>query len=141
MLWIHPVLQALVTLVAFYVLFLGVQRFRRAHLGHKVPFAWKRHVFLGRSVIIGWILGLVLGKAAVYYELGMMEMFQVHSQWSMIMTVFMLVSYATGSALDRRPKKRVALPLIHACSGAVLLGIALYQAYTGWLIIDNFILR
>jgi len=140
MLWIHPVLQLLVTLTAFYVLYLGLQRFRMAHLGHKTFFNWNRHVIMGRWVIIGWLMGLVLGKAAVYSQLEMMGVFLDHNQGAMIMTPLMLVGYATGTAMDRRRKKRTALPLIHAVNNVALLGVALYQAYTGWPIVTNFVM-
>ena len=141
MLWIHPVLQVLVTIAAFYVFLLGVQRFRSAHLGHKVAFNWKRHVVMGRWVIIGWLLGLAVGKMAVNAELGMMGIFADHNQGAMIMTPLMLIAYVSGTYMDRRKARRTALPLVHAANNVLLLGVALYQVYTGWLIVDNFLLN
>ncbi len=141
MLWIHPVFQALVTLGAFYVFYLGLQRFRSAHLGHRVPFDWKSHVFYGRLVIIGWLLGLVMGKIAVNQELGTMGIFADHNQGAMVMTPLMLIAYVSGTYMDRHKKKRKGLPLVHAGNNVLLLGVALYQMYTGWIVVTNFLLN
>jgi len=141
MLWIHPILQALVLIAAFYVFFLGVQRFRSAHLGHRVPFNWKRHVVLGRWVIIGWLLGLVVGMMVVNAEMGMTGIFVDHYQGGMAMTPLMFIAYVTGTYMDRRKAKRTAMPLVHAANNVLLLGVVLYQVYTGWLIVSNFLLN
>ena len=141
MLWIHPVLQMLVTIAAFYVFFLGLQRLRSAHLGHKVSFNWKRHVLMGRWVIIGWLLGLAVGKMALNAEMGMMGIFVDHNQGAMAMTPLLLIAYVSGTYMDRSKARRTALPLVHAANNVLLLGVALYQAYTGWNIVNNFLLN
>ncbi|WP_028574406.1 hypothetical protein [Desulfonatronovibrio hydrogenovorans] len=140
MLWFHPLLQLLATIAAFYVLLLGWERFKGLHLGKKTRFNWKGHVFWGRLVIIVWLAGLVLGKVAVNNHFGMSGIFLNHNQGAMIMTPFMLVAYLTGSIMDRRRKKRIWLPAIHGANNIVLICLALYQAYTGYLIITNFLL-
>ncbi len=140
MLWIHPILQIVVTVAAFYVFYLGLQRFRSAHLGHKTVFLWKRHAIMGRLVILGWIIGLLLGMMVVNAEFGMTGIFADHFHGSMIMTPLMLFGFITGAAMDRHRKKRTALPLVHALNNVALLGTALYQVYTGWFIFSNIVL-
>ena len=47
MLIIHPLIQLAATLLALYVLLLGVARFRQLHMRQKTLFQWQRHVRLG----------------------------------------------------------------------------------------------
>ncbi|WP_045216888.1 DUF4079 family protein [Desulfonatronovibrio magnus] len=140
MLWIHPVLQLWATLMAFYVLFLGLQRFRVLHLNHKAKFEWRKHVFWGRIVIIVWLAGLVLGRFATHNQWGEGGIFLSHVQGAMFMTPLMIIAYFTGSIMDRQKKKRKWLPALHGLNNLVMSGLALYQFYTGYFIIQNFIL-
>ncbi len=140
MLWLHPVIQLLATIAGLYVLFLGWQKFKILHLGKQARFDWKSHVFWGRIVIIVWLGGLVLGKIAVNSHWGMSPVFLRHSQGAMVMVPFMLIAYLTGSVMDRKKKKRFWLPAVHGANNMILLGLALYQLYTGYFIVVNFIL-
>ena len=140
MLWLHPLIQLLATVMAFYVLFLAWPRFKSLHLSKQGKFEWKKHAFWGRIIIIVWLGGLVLGKVAVQSHWNMSPLFLTHSQGAMFMVPFMIVAYVTGSVMDRKKQKRLWLPMVHGLNNLVMLGIALYQVYTGYFIIVNFML-
>ncbi len=140
MLWLHPVIQLLATMMAFYVLFLAWQKVKILHLGQKGKFEWRKHVFWGRIIIIVWFGGLVLGRVAVHSHWDMSPLFLTHSQGAMIMVPFMLIAYVTGSVMDRKRQKRFWLPVVHGVNNIIMLGLALYQFYTGYFIVVNFIL-
>jgi len=140
MLWLHPVIQFLATLMAFYVFFLAWPRFKILHLGKKEKFEWKKHVFWGRIVVIVMLAGLVLGRVAVHYHWEMSPVFLTHNQGAMIMIPFLLISYITGTVMDKKKQKRFWLPVIHGANNLVVLGLALYQFYTGYIIVVNFLI-
>lgn len=140
MLWLHPIIQLFATMMAFYVLFLAWPRFKTVHLGKKGKFEWKKHVFWGRVIIIVWFGGLVLGKVAVQSNWGTSPLFLTHSQGAMIMLPFMVVAYLTGSIMDRKKTKRFWLPVVHGVNNIIMLGLALYQFYTGYFIVVNVML-
>lgn len=54
MVWMHPVLQVLATLVGLYALYLGRIRFQTAHLGRKAVFPWKAHIQWGAAALFVW---------------------------------------------------------------------------------------
>lgn len=140
MLWIHPIIQLWATLTGFYVIFLAWQRVKVQHFKGKGKFEWKKHAFWGRIVIISWLVGLVLGRVAVQNHWDMSGVFINHTQGAMFMTPLMLVGYATGSYMDRHKQKRTWLPVIHGLNNILLLIVALYQFYTGYFIVVNFLL-
>lgn len=140
MLWIHPAIQLLATIMAFYVLFLAWPRFQTLHLGKQGRFEWKRHALWGRIIIIVILAGLVLGKVAVQSHWNMSPVFLKHSQGAMTMVPFLIIAYFTGSFMDRKKQKRFWLPVFHGVNNLVLLGLALYQFYTGYFIIVDFML-
>lgn len=140
MLWLHPLIQLLATMMGFYVLYLAWPRIKTIHLGRQGKFEWKKHTFWGRIIIIVWLGGLVLGKVAVNSHWGMSPLFLTHSQGAMIMVPFMLVAYVTGSIMDRKKARRFWLPVVHGANNVILLGLALYQFYTGYFIVVNFII-
>jgi len=61
MLFIHPTIQILATLLALCVFYLGLHRFRALHFKQKVTFNWKRHVILGKIGLISWLTGMLGG--------------------------------------------------------------------------------
>lgn len=66
LLWIHPIVQSLTAILAFYVLWLGLAQFASRHLGKKTDFKWDRHVRLGKLVVVVWALG-GLGRLTMTY--------------------------------------------------------------------------
>lgn len=140
MLWIHPVLQFLCTIVALYVMALGVQRFRAAHLKHKAMFNWKRHVLAGKLVLIVWFVAFVWGAGACHFMWGGNSYTGLHYTIGLIMLPLLATGYATGHVLDTVKKRRKVLPLVHAANNTLLLGLALFQIWTGIGVIKVFLL-
>jgi len=140
LLWIHPVLQFLCTVLALYVMFLGVQRFRAAHLKHKVMFNWKRHVLTGKIVLGVWFVAFVWGAGACRILWGASDLTGTHFVVGLIMLPLLVTGYATGHVLDAVKKRRTVLPLVHGANNALLLGLALYQIWTGIEVVRVFLL-
>ena len=140
MLWIHPVLQLACTLLALYVMWLGVRRFRAAHLKHKVMFNWKRHVLLGKIVLIIWFAAFVMGAASTRFIWGVSDVTGAHYLVGLAMLPLLVTGYATGHVLDKVKKRRTLLPLVHGANNALLLALALFQIWTGIGVVRLFLL-
>lgn len=140
MLWVHPVLQLACTLLALYVMALGLVRFRAAHLGHKVRFDWKRHVLYGKIVLVVWFAAFVWGAAAARVIWGVSDVTGSHYAVGLAMLPLLATGYATGHVLDAVKKRRTVLPLVHAANNALLLGLALYQVWSGVGVVRMFLL-
>ncbi|MBU1002182.1 MAG: DUF4079 domain-containing protein [Proteobacteria bacterium] len=140
MLWIHPVLQLLCTLLGLYVLGLGVQRLRASHLKHKVLFNWKRHVLWGKVVLVVWFVAFVWGAGMVRFLWGSSDLTGTHFVVGLVMLPLLVTGYATGHVLDAVKKRRTVLPLVHALNNVLLLGLALTQIWTGIGVIKLFLI-
>ncbi|MFP4108006.1 MAG: DUF4079 domain-containing protein [Desulfonatronovibrio sp.] len=140
MLWLHPVIQLSAIAMGFYVLFLAWPRFKALHLKKPGKFEWKKHAFWGRIIIIVLLGGFVLGRVAVQSQWEMSPVFLKHNQAAVIMILFLIIAYLTGSIMDRRKKKRFWLPVVHGINNLTLLGLGLYQTYTGYLIVKDFVI-
>jgi len=140
MIWIHPVLQILATLIGIYAAYLGMERFLSQHMGMRTQFLWKRHVLIGKVAIALWFFGMVggLSMARLKWEVNFVT--GHHYQTAFAMLPFMIFGFASGLYMDRNKAKRTLLPLAHAIGNVLLLLMALYQIKTGWLVIKNFIL-
>lgn len=141
MLWVHPVLQFICTIFALYVMWLGIRRFRAAHLKHKVVFNWKRHVLYGKAVLIIWFVAFVWGAGATRIIWGVSDVTGTHYLVGLIMLPLLVTGYATGHVLDKVKKRRKILPLVHGANNVLLLGLALYQVWTGIAAVQLFLLR
>lgn len=139
MLSVHPVIQSSAILLALYVFFLGVQRFRSLH-HHRVVFKWKRHVFLGKIALGAWMVGMMGGMTMVYYYWYGFLMTGTHGKVALLMLPFIIFGFASGQYMNHYKKKRKALPLIHGLSNLVLLILALTQVVTGWWVYRDFVL-
>lgn len=140
MLSVHPVIQGSATLLALYVFFLGVQRFRFLHLYKGVAFKWKQHVFLGKIALGAWLVGVVGGMTMVYFYWYGFLMTGTHGKVALVMVPFIIFGLASGQYMNHNKKKRKVLPLIHALSNLVLLILALTQVVTGWWVYRVFVL-
>jgi len=139
-LWIHPLLQAAATLIGLYVLALGWIRFRTAFLGRKGRFQWRRHVALGKLAVALWALGLALGLWATHTA-WMATFITGGHAWVGVSAIPLLAfAWASGLVMDRRKKRRRALPLAHAANGLILAGLALYQAWSGITVLRGYVI-
>ena len=139
--WIHPVLQTLAACLSFYVLYLGWVRFSFAHLGRKgMVFAWKRHVQLGMAVLCIWALDFVIGLGAAWWGWKSVFITGRHYQVALVMLPLILFGLGSGFVMDRVKAKRRVLPLVHAAVNAFLVFLAVFQFYTGVIILRDMVL-
>lgn len=138
--WIHPAIQAVAMLLACYVMFLGVQRFRFQHLKARCKFDWKLHVLLGKVVLGIWTAGCLLGLYMAYHAWGSVDLTGPHYLVGVTMLPFIAVGLVTGLVLQKPKGKRAGLALLHGvCNGALFL-MALFQGYSGVEVIKLFLL-
>ncbi len=140
MLSIHPAVQALATLFAFYVFYLGFQRFLSLHLKKKKMFNWKRHVLLGKVALITWLIGMGGGFAMAYRTWGKVLVTGDHGQTALVMLPFILFGLITGIYMDIKKRKRKALPLIHGSVNVAILAFSIHQVYSGWWVYSAYVL-
>ncbi len=142
MLWIHPVLQALATLLALWVMEMGVRRTLFSHFGkRKILFPWKRHVFWGRIVLVAWLAGLAVGVVAMRQAFGVYGVSGAHYTVAAVMAALAGIGYATGHVLDKYKKKRKFLHIFHGLNNTALLALALYQLWSGWALTRMYLLQ
>ena len=130
--FIHPVLQACITLLGLYVLWLGWARFCALHLDKRVPFQWKLHVRLGTLVLAVWALGALAGLGMAHAFFGSFFVSGTHAAVGMLTLPFIAFSLYSGHRLDTVKKRRLLLPLAHGVNNAILIGLCVWQAWTGY---------
>lgn len=140
LMWIHPAIQGTAMLLAFYVLYMGIQRFRFQHLGHKCMFNWKRHVLLGKVVHILWLLGFFLGLYMAYWAWGSIDLTGGHFLVGVIMVPVIVVAFTSGLILEKPKGKRAGLALLHGGCNLLLFLLACYQAYSAIEVINLFLI-
>ncbi len=140
MLIIHPIIQLCATLLACYVLFLGVQRFRMLHIKQKARFNWKRHVLLGIITMVTFLAGMIGGVSVAYLNWHGLLITGIHGKTALIIPPLLLFGLFSGLYMNRVKKKRKALPLIHGVVNLMLLLLALFQVYSGWWVYNTFVL-
>jgi len=141
MLYLHPAVQFISTVLAIYMTYTGIQRFRLLHLHTRATFQWKRHVSLGTMVLLLWSIGLVGGFVVtrnVWYTNFIMGL---HAKIAVVMCPLIVVGFATGFYMNQIRKKRILLPLIHGANNTCLFLLAIYQTYSGWQVIQKFIIE
>ena len=140
MLLIHPVIQFLTTLLALYVFFTGIQRFRFLHLNQKAAFSWRRHVAVGISVIVLWVAGFIGGLMIVKQYWYTYFITGIHSKTALLMLPLMAFGLGTGLYMNRIRKKRKLLPLLHGINNLILLLLTFSQVISGWQVYQVFVL-
>ena len=140
MLWFHPLLQMAAILLSFYVLRLGIARFKTQHLHQRQPFAWKQHVRLGEVVLIVWLLGLIGGFIMVRLTWHAFFITGMHSRIAVLMLPLIIIGLASGIYLDRYKKRRLVMPLVHGLNNLVLVLLAGAQIFYGLGIVWIYVL-
>jgi hypothetical protein len=136
----HPALQLCATLLAGYVFWLGLQRFKSQHLHKKVTFKWNSHVKLGLVALGLWLTGLVGGLVMVRIWWRGFLITGSHGKTALLMVPLLLFGLLSGLYMDRHKKKRAILPLLHGFNNLLLLILALSQVYTGWWVYNVYVL-
>ena len=141
LLWIHPIVQALTALLALYVLRLGLSRFASRHLGKTTVFQWDRHVMLGKVVAAVWALGAIGGMSVTYLTYGKLFTESLHFKIGIIVLPVLLITFLTGTRLNRRRNQSNILPVVHLVNNILLLILAGTQVVTGLHIVRVALLK
>jgi hypothetical protein len=131
MLYIHPFIQTAGILLALYVFYLGVQRFRSGHLHQRVAFKWKRHVLLGKIVLCILFIGLLGGVIMVYIHWHFFLITGIHAIVGLILAPLIIIGFITGIYLDVKKGKHRLLALFHGMNNLIVLLLSLGQAVSG----------
>jgi len=137
---LHPIIQCLASLLASYVMYLGVQRFGHLHLKKKTVFRWNRHVTLGYISLGTWLVGIVFGMAVVYVYWHGFLITGTHATIALVTVPFLIFGLVSGVRMDRNRRRRKTLPLIHGASNLVALLLSLAQVVSGWWVYKVFVL-
>lgn len=140
MLFIHPVLMACVIVLLFYVLLLGLQRFRIRHMGIRGVFAWKRHVRLGRYVMLFLLLGGMGGGTMALWRWEELGNTGIHYAQAWAMLPLIVAGYLTGHVMDADKRPRKALPLVHMVNNLLLCVLAVLQIVSGYAALQEWVL-
>ncbi|MDR3640947.1 MAG: hypothetical protein P4L39_06460 [Humidesulfovibrio sp.] len=141
LMWIHPTLQTLALLISLFVLYLGIARFRFAHLGHRgIVFQWKRHVALGTVVLTTWGLFFGIGLGMAWRAWRIIGITQWHFAVALTMLPLIAFGLASGIVMNRLKAKRRLLPLAHGAVNTLLVALALWQLCTGIIILRDMVL-
>lgn len=139
MLILHPIFQCVATLVALYVLYLGLGRFGSLHLKRKTAFRWKRHVTLGYVSLGTWLVGMAAGATMAYLYWHGFFITGTHGRVALVMLPFVVFGLVSGLYMARNKQKRKALPLIHGLNNLVAVILAFTQVKSGWWVYNVFV--
>ena len=137
--YLHPAIQAGVTLALLYLLYLGSFRFRSLHLGQKVPFNRKRHISLGKTALIVMILGIMGGLLFVRWAWRGWLITGAHGILGLGALPLILFGLLSGWYMAARPRQRKTLPLLHGLINTIVVLIALVQFYLGDRVLDTLV--
>ncbi len=138
--YFHPLLQIAATLAALYLLYLGSFRFRSLHLGHKTPFNRKRHISLGRPVLIIMVLGALGGLLFARWAWRGWLITGAHGILGLTAVPLILFGLISGWYMASKPEARKTLPLLHGLINTAVVIIAMVQFYLGKEVINTLIL-
>jgi hypothetical protein len=141
LLWIHPVVQSLTAILALYVLKLGFAQLASRHFGKQTVFRWDRHVRLGKLVVAVWALGGAGGLIMTYITYGKIFTESLHFRIGITILLLLLVTWLTGTRMDRRRGKSNILPVIHLANNTLLLILIAIQFITGIGIVQSALLK
>ena len=141
MLFIHPIIQFLAIILAYYVFSLGLQRFRSLHWDHQIAFRWKRHVVLGVIALGALLSGMAGGLIMTYLYWRNYFITGLHAKASMVMAGLISFGVLSGLWMHFKKRKRKRLPVFHAINNLFLLFLCLLQIFTGWKILFTYILK
>ena len=110
---------------------LGRARAASRHFGKTTHFPWKRHVKIGKIVVIAWALGGLGGILMTVIIFGQIVPVSLHFKNALLVGLLLLVAYLTGKRLDSRPNTSEVLPVVHMTNNIMLLFLVAVQLITG----------
>jgi hypothetical protein len=136
---IHPIIQFLSIVLALYVFYLGVQRFRVLHLEQQAVFPWKRHVTLGEIALTVMLAGMIGGMILVYIYWHGFLILGIHGKLGIVMAAFIIFGLATGIYMNRQKRNSRGLVFIHGLNNLIILIFSVLQVITGWGLLRMFL--
>ena len=140
MLSLHPIVQCLAILLALYVFFLGLTRFRLLHLHHKTVFHWRQHVALGEIALCVLLAGMAGGIIMVYITWHGLFITGIHGKIALVMAPLIIFGFISGLYMNHAKKKRRILPFVHGLNNLVVLIMAISQIISGAWVYRVFVL-
>jgi Protein of unknown function (DUF4079) len=141
LLWIHPIVQSVTAILALYVLWLGLARLASRHFGKQTVFRWDRHVRLGKLVVAVWALGGLGGLIMTFTTYGKIFTESLHFRIGITILFLLLVTWMTGTRMNRRRGQSDILPVIHLANNVLLLILIAIQSVTGIGIVQSVLLK
>ncbi len=136
----HPAGQIFAILVAFYALYLGLQRTQSLHFNKQATFKREYHVIAGTVALISMLGGIAAGFIMVSRYLQNPEM-GLHVAVAMILLPLGVFGIFSGFFLYLNPKQRRILPAIHGINNLLILILALIQVVTGSMAYLRYVLK
>jgi hypothetical protein len=136
----HPIIQSLATLLALFLFYQGVQRFRSLHLNQKAAFGWKGHVLLGKIALGLWLAGMLGGASTVYVYWRGFLITGTHGKVALAMLPLIIFGLASGLYMNYKRSSRKVLPFVHGLNNFAVLILACFQVVTGWGVYKGFVL-
>lgn len=133
---LHPAWQVACTLLGLYVAWLGLKRLASLHWGRHTSFPRPRHIWLGKITLVGLILGAAGGAIMVRWLWQNWLVTGAHGWLGVVVVALALFGLASGLVLERRPRPRKVLPLLHGLGNLGLLALCLLNFYFGDQILD-----
>jgi hypothetical protein len=96
---------------------------------------------LGKVVVAVWALGALGGLSVTYLTYGKIFTESLHFRIGIIMLPVLLVTWLTGTRLDRRRDQANILPVVHLVNNVLLLILAALQVVTGIGIVQSALLK
>jgi len=134
-----PIIQLSATVISLYVLVMGIARFRRSHLNHKTVFRWQRHVFLGTTTMLLWLVGIGVGLTVVKINWHGFLITGTHIHRLVPILLLLLLGLGSGWYMHWKKGRRVFLPLFHGTINLLLIILALSQIWSGWQVYQAFV--
>ena len=139
---IHPFLQGLGILLAFYGAILGLNRVRSLHFNQRaVIFHRKRHALIGAISLFMLLGGMGGGFYIAKLAWEGMVVINWHKNLALLILPFLGIGIGTGLFLYFKLGKRKILPAIHGINNLILLILLLAQAYSGFHVYLKHVLK
>ena len=132
---LHPIFMGLTLLLALWVAYQGINRFRFSVLKQKADFNWKAHTRYGLAVLGLWVIGMAAGSLMTYLAHGTMGITGFHRATAIAMLPFIVFGAVSGLYMDKKKRPRRILPILHGAANMILLAMAVSQSMTGLVLV------
>jgi hypothetical protein len=136
---VHPAMQFLATLLALYVFYQGIKRFRSLHLNQKAVFEWRQHVVLGEIALGALLAGMLGGTMTVYLVWGEFFITGTHRKIAFVMAPLIMFGLGSGLFMHYRKHTRKMLPFVHGLNNLIVLILACVQVVTGYGVYQKYV--